>query len=85
MKKGVDKEVLRKLMGYAEFETFETTDFYYVHILEGKKNLKEYMKINLRGNQLHLRGKIRVKNKNSQINLRVWCTRRNSNPRPSGS
>lgn len=32
--KGMDKEVLRELMGHTEFET---TDFYYVHISEERK------------------------------------------------
>lgn len=39
--KGMDKEVLRELMGHAEFET---TDFYYVHISEERKR-KEYEKV----------------------------------------
>ncbi len=39
--KGMDKEVLRELMGHAEFET---TDFYYVHISEERKK-KEYERI----------------------------------------
>ena len=30
----MDKEVLRKLMGHAEFET---TDFYYIHVSEERK------------------------------------------------
>lgn len=32
--KGMDKEVLRELMGHAEFET---TDFYYIHVSEERK------------------------------------------------
>lgn len=40
--KGMDKEVLRELMGHAEFET---ADFYYIIFMyqknERKKNLKE--------------------------------------------
>jgi site-specific recombinase XerD len=32
--KGMDREVLRELMGHAEFET---TDFYYIHISEERK------------------------------------------------
>lgn len=39
--KGMDKEVLRELMGHSEFET---TDFYYVHISEERKK-KEFEKI----------------------------------------
>lgn len=39
--KGMDKEVLRELMGHAEFET---TDFYYIHISEERKK-KEYERI----------------------------------------
>ena len=36
--KGMDREVLRELMGHAEFET---TDFYYIHISEERKK-REY-------------------------------------------
>ncbi len=39
--RGMDKEVLRELMGHAEFET---TDFYYVHISEERKK-KEFDRI----------------------------------------
>ena len=39
--KGMDKEVLRELMGHTEFET---TDFYYVHISEERKQ-KEFDRI----------------------------------------
>ncbi len=53
--KGMDREVLKELMGHSEFET---TDFYYIHITEERrKNLKEYMKINLRGKILKIREK----------------------------
>lgn len=40
-----------------------------------------------RGNILQIRGKsiYLEKMKNSQVGLRVWCSRRNSNPRPLGS
>ena len=40
--KGMDKEVLRELMGHAEFET---TDFYYVHISEERKKKKRVLKL----------------------------------------
>lgn len=40
--KGMDKEVLRELMGHAEFET---TDFYYIYVSEERKK-KEYERIN---------------------------------------
>lgn len=39
--KGMDREVLRELMGHAEFET---TDFYYIHISEERKK-KEYERV----------------------------------------
>lgn len=39
--KGMDREVLRELMEYAEFET---TDFYYIHISEERKK-KEYDRV----------------------------------------
>ena len=35
--KGMDREVLKELMGHAEFET---TDFYYIHITEERKKKK---------------------------------------------
>ncbi len=38
----MDKEVLRKLMGHAEFET---TDFYYIHVSEERKK-KEFERVN---------------------------------------
>lgn len=37
----MDKEVLRELMGHSEFDT---TDFYYIHISEERKQ-KEYDRI----------------------------------------
>ena len=40
--KGMDKEVLRELMGHAEFET---TDFYYIHVSEERKK-KEFERVN---------------------------------------
>ncbi len=40
--KGRDKEVLRELMGHAEFET---TDFYYIHVSEERKK-KEFERVN---------------------------------------
>lgn len=40
--KGMDKEVLRELMGHSEFET---TDFYYIHISEERKK-REYARVN---------------------------------------
>lgn len=40
--KGMDREVLRELMGHSEFET---TDFYYIHISEERKK-KEYARVN---------------------------------------
>ncbi len=40
--KGIDKEVLRELMGHAEFET---TDFYYIHVSEERKK-KEFERVN---------------------------------------
>ena len=40
--KGMDREVLRELMGHAEFET---TDFYYIHISEERKK-KEFERVN---------------------------------------
>lgn len=52
--KGMDKEVLRELMGHAEFQT---TDFYYVHISEERKR-KEYEKIHGKNDE-----KIRNQNK----------------------
>ena len=42
--KGMDREVLRELMGHAEFET---TDFYYIHISEERKR-KEFERVNSR-------------------------------------
>lgn len=39
--KGMDKEVLRELIGHSEFDT---TDFYYIHISEERKQ-KEYDRI----------------------------------------
>jgi site-specific recombinase XerD len=39
--KGMDREVLRELMGHAEFET---TDFYYIHISEERKK-KEFERV----------------------------------------
>lgn len=47
--KGMDREVLRELMGHAEFET---TDFYYIHISEERKK-KEFERVN----QEHHQGK----------------------------
>ena len=38
----MDKEVLRELMGPAEFET---TDFYYIHVSEERKK-KEFERVN---------------------------------------
>ena len=38
----MDKEVLRELMGHAEFET---TDFYYIHVSEERKK-KEFERVN---------------------------------------
>lgn len=40
--KGMDKEVLRELMGHDEFET---TDFYYIHVSEERKK-KEFERVN---------------------------------------
>lgn len=40
--KGMDKEVLRELMGHSEFET---TDFYYIHVSEKRKK-KEFERVN---------------------------------------
>lgn len=40
--KDMDKEVLRELMGHAEFET---TDFYYIHVSEERKK-KEFERVN---------------------------------------
>lgn len=39
--KGMDREVLRELMGHSEFET---TDFYYIHISEERKK-KEFERV----------------------------------------
>ena len=39
---GMDREVLRELMGHSEFET---TDFYYIHISEERKR-KEFDRVN---------------------------------------
>lgn len=62
--KGMDKEVLRELMGHAEFET---TDFYYVHISEERKK-KEYERIHGKNNtKSAFRGKFRGKNKRRKI------------------
>lgn len=83
----MDKEVLRELMAHAEFET---TDFYYIHVSEERKN-KEFERVNFeqfQGKSSQNKGKTftaKRKNKNSQSCLRVWCSRRNSNPRPLGS
>ena len=40
--RGMDREVLRELMGHAELET---TDFYYIHISEERKK-KEFERVN---------------------------------------
>ena len=64
--KGMDKEVLRELMGHSEFET---TDFYYVHISEERKK-KEFERIHedktqgktvaFKGKKLELKRKIKT-------------------------
>ena len=54
--KGMDREVLRELMGHAEFET---TDFYYIHISEERKR-KEYQRVNedtSQGKNVQFKGK----------------------------
>ena len=38
----MDKEVLKELMGHAEFKT---TDFYYIHVSEERKK-KEFERVN---------------------------------------
>lgn len=53
--KGMDKEVLRELMGHAEFET---TDFYYIHVSEERKK-KEFERVNFE--------QFQGKTKNSEI------------------
>ena len=55
--KGMDKEVLRELMGHAEFET---TDFYYIHVSEERKK-KEFERVNFeqfQGKSSQNKGKI---------------------------
>lgn len=64
--KGMDREVLRELMGHAEFET---TDFYYIHISEERKK-KEYERVHeeisqgknnkFKGKKLAIKRKIKV-------------------------
>lgn len=54
--KGMDREVLRELMGHAEFET---TDFYYIHISEERKK-KEYERVHeeiTQGKKAQFKGK----------------------------
>ena len=61
--KGMDKEVLRELMGYAEFET---TDFYYIHVSEERKK-KEFERAilrNFRGKQKKLKVSLHKRNDN---------------------
>ncbi len=52
--KGMDKEVLRELMGHSEFDT---TDFYYIHISEERKQ-REYDRIH---NNYEIQGKTQGK------------------------
>lgn len=62
--KGMDREVLRDLMGHAEFET---TDFYYIHVSEERKK-KEYDRVNEEKSQ----GKTyRFKGKNFTISQKI--------------
>ncbi len=42
--KGMDKDVLRELMGHAKFET---TDFYYIQVSEERKK-KEFERVNFK-------------------------------------
>lgn len=55
--KGMDKEVLREVMGHSEFET---TDFYYIHVSEERKK-KEFERVNFeefRGKNTQNKGKL---------------------------
>lgn len=55
--KEMDKEVLRELMGHAKFET---TDFYYIHVLEERKK-REFERVNFeqfQGKSSQNKGKI---------------------------
>lgn len=80
--KGIDKEVLRELMGHAEFET---TDFYYIHVSEERKK-KEFEKVNfeefqgkmknaeskpIQAKRYFLKKKPQKKEKSSQTSLRT--------------
>ena len=58
--KGMDRVVLKELMGHAEFET---TDFYYIHITEERKK-KEFERIHNNTTQ----GKIfKIREKNTLL------------------
>lgn len=59
---GMDREVLREIMGHSEFET---TDFYYIHISEERKK-KEYARIN----------DIVTQRKNTQNKGKKWTVKR---------
>lgn len=52
--KGMDKEVLRELMGHTDFET---TEFYYIHITEERKK-NEFNKIHSNDDSEETQGKI---------------------------
>lgn len=75
--KGMDREVLRELMGHSEFET---TDFYYIHISEERKR-KEFNRIHNQSPLGEIQGKEKKPESEKAQGKRYFVKKKTKNKR----